>query len=137
MILIGGGGAGERVAAQATAWGVPVHRGRLAAEGPDFAGRRVMAFAGIGRPQKFFATLVDVGADLAATRSFPDHHPYRPADLHRLAADARSLGASLVTTEKDAARLPPGFAEVLPVRLVFEHPEALAAQIAGAATARR
>lgn len=137
VILIGGGGAGEPVAAQAAAWGLPVHRGRLAAEGPDFAGRRVLAFAGIGRPEKFFATLAEAGADLAATRSFPDHHPYRPADLHRLAAEARHLGAALVTTEKDSVRLPTGFAEALPVRLVFEHPGALAAQIAGAATGRR
>lgn len=129
VILIGDGEAGERVAAEAAGRGLPVHRGRLAAEGAAFAGRPVLAFAGIGRPQKFFDTLAGVGARHAGTRAFPDHHPYRPAELDALVAEARRLGAGLVTTEKDAMRLPRGFAEVLPVRLVFEHPDAVAGQV--------
>jgi tetraacyldisaccharide 4'-kinase len=67
----------------------------------------VVAFAGIGRPEKFFRTLVDSGATLVAQKSFPDHHPYRAADLVQLGAAAERAGARLVTTAKDAVRLPP------------------------------
>lgn len=83
------------------------------------AGARVLAFAGIGRPAKFFETLAALGADLAGTRAFPDHHPYTKSETQALAAEAARLSARLVTTEKDALRLPPGtHAETLPVDLV-------------------
>lgn len=129
LILIGEGARGERVAAEAAARGVPVHRARLVPAARSLAGRSVFAFAGIGRPQKFFETLEAAGAHLAGTRAFPDHHPFRPAERDALVADARRCGAVLVTTEKDAVRLPPDFAQVLPVRLVFERPEVIAAQV--------
>ena len=61
-----------------------------------------------------------LGADMVATRAFADHEPYAPRILARLEAEARLKGAQLVTTEKDAARLPAGFRPkvlVLPVRL--------------------
>ncbi|GJD33648.1 tetraacyldisaccharide 4'-kinase [Methylobacterium aerolatum] len=131
VILIGEGEPGERVAAEAAGRGLPVHRGRLVPDGGGFAGRRVLAFAGIGRPGKFFDTLRETGARLAGTRAFPDHHPFREADLAALRREADRLGATLVTTEKDAVRLPPGFAVALPVRLVLARPEALAAQVRG------
>lgn len=88
--------------------------------GMDWAGLRALAFAGIGRPEKFYATLRGVGAEIVATRSFGDHEPYPPRILARLDSEARALGAQLVTTEKDAARLPAAFrlrVLVLPVRL--------------------
>lgn len=75
---------------------------------PDAAGlhgRKVVAFAGIGRPQKLFDSLRGLGAELAAQRGFPDHHPYSAADLDELRATAKAEDAVLVTTEKDAARL--------------------------------
>ncbi len=71
------------------------------------AGRRILAFAGIARPGKFFTPLHEAGAILAAARPFPDHHPYSRAELGRLARDAAALDAALVTTPKDAVRLPP------------------------------
>jgi tetraacyldisaccharide 4'-kinase len=65
---------------------------------------RVIAFAGIGRPEKFFRTLEAAGAAIVARRAFPDHHPYRAAELERLAGAAED--ATLVTTAKDWVRLP-------------------------------
>lgn len=88
--------------------------------GLDLAGQPVLAFAGIARPGKFFATLRTLGADLVGAEPFADHAPYGAAVLARLRARARAAGAMLVTTEKDAARLPPDFlAEVvvLPIAL--------------------
>lgn len=133
LVLIGDGAPGEAVAAEAARRGLPVHRARLVPDGRAVAGRRVLAFAGIGRPEKFFASLREVGCEIAATRRFPDHHPFRAADLARLAAEAERLGADLATTEKDVSRLPPAFAErvrVLPVALRFADPDALRARLA-------
>jgi tetraacyldisaccharide 4'-kinase len=69
----------------------------------------LVAFAGIGRPQKFFRTIADAGGQLVARHGFPDHHPYAEAELARLAAEADGAGARLVTTAKDAVRLPPSW----------------------------
>ena len=69
------------------------------------AGRRVMAFAGIGRPEKFYATLKSMGAELVRVRSFGDHERIAPQMLDRLVREAQSLDAMLVTTTKDGARL--------------------------------
>ncbi|MFD0936842.1 tetraacyldisaccharide 4'-kinase, partial [Methylobacterium trifolii] len=114
--------------------GLPVHRGRLVPQGDGIAGRRFLAFAGIGRPEKFFATLAEAGAVLAGTRAFPDHHAFREKDLAGLAAAADGLGAELVTTEKDAVRLPASFlgrVRVLPVRLRFTEEEPVRTQLQG------
>lgn len=70
------------------------------------AGRKVHAFAGIGRPEKFFATLDAVGAECVAARSFADHHPYREEEVDQILAAAARDGATPVTTTKDHVRLP-------------------------------
>ncbi len=88
-----------------------------------------LAFAGIGRPEKFFATLRACGATLLATESFPDHHTYSAQDIAQLIANAEKLGASLITTEKDAVKIPPAYAgviRVLPVNLRFDEPSHIA-----------
>ncbi|MFL5285762.1 MAG: tetraacyldisaccharide 4'-kinase [Rhodopila sp.] len=73
------------------------------------AGQRILAFAGIAIPDKFFVPLQQAGAVIAATRPFPDHHPYTARDLAALDHAAAAMNARLVTTPKDAVRLPPAF----------------------------
>ena len=125
LVLIGAGDAGEAVAATVEAHGKPCFYADLeaGAAGRALAGQRVIAFAGIGVPQKFFATLERLGARVIATRTFPDHHAYKPREIERLQARARTARATLVTTEKDFVRLPPlkGGPEprAIPVELVF------------------
>jgi tetraacyldisaccharide 4'-kinase len=88
--------------------GLPVLRAAMApgAAMRAMAGRRALAFAGIGRPAKFFDTLRGAGLDLAAAVPFPDHHRYARRTLERLRDQAAAAGAALVTTTKDYARLP-------------------------------
>ena len=68
-------------------------------------GLPVVAFAGIGRPDKFFSSLGAAGYHVKAKRSFPDHHNYSNSDLNALRSESRKLGAKLITTEKDFLRL--------------------------------
>jgi tetraacyldisaccharide 4'-kinase len=132
IILVGAIGEGMTVAAAAAgARKLPLFQARLE---PDretiaaLAGRRVLAFAGIGDPGKVFATMREAGIVVAATRSFADHHRYTPADARDLCRQADAAGLMLVTTEKDMARLQgeEAMAElaarvrVLPVGLVLE-----------------
>jgi tetraacyldisaccharide 4'-kinase len=94
--------------------------------------RKVLAFAGIGDPEKFFATLTDAGIAVAERAGFPDHHRYTSAQAVDLIARAHTANLMLVTTEKDLARLAgePALEQLaarssaLPVRLVIEEAEA-------------
>jgi tetraacyldisaccharide 4'-kinase len=128
LVIVGDGERGAALATEAKRQGKPAMAARLSPD-PEAAarlkGRRVLALAGIGRPEKFFATLEALGAEVVQRRPFPDHHAYSMGELAALAAEADRADLTLVTTEKDFLRIGPKALtlreiEVLPVRLVFE-----------------
>lgn len=131
VVRMGEGEAADIVVRQAARAGRPVFTARVAPCSPqEFQGARVLAFAGIGNPEKFYATLRETGAEIAATRSFPDHHPFSAEDIADLNAEAKAGDLQLVTTEKDQVRLCHGDAAMaafarsvraLPIRTVFEN----------------
>jgi tetraacyldisaccharide 4'-kinase len=122
------------VARDVAAAGLPLLRARLVPDADAAArlkGRKVVAFAGIGRPEKFFATLREIGAGAAECVGFPDHHPFTHGEIAALAARAAALNAQLVTTVKDLTRLPADLpadlragVAVLPVDLLWSDPAA-------------
>ncbi len=113
------------------------------------AGGRFLAFAGIGDPGKFFASVAEAGGTVVERRAFPDHHRYRDEELDGLQAAARRAGLALITTAKDAARLRHGSAAaramlesavILEIDTLFEPedlPDRLIAQTLRAFEARR
>lgn len=126
--------------------GLPIWRGRLVPDAQTLAalaGRRVLAFAGIGSPDKFFATLAEAGVTVALRMGFDDHHLYTPEEAANLVKLAEVEGLDLVTTEKDHARLSasPALSELagrtkaLPV--ILEFAEAAAVREAVRAVIRR
>jgi tetraacyldisaccharide 4'-kinase len=107
--------------------GKPVHGARIVPDesGQRFAGKPVVAFCGIGRPDKFFATLKSLGAHVAEEMPYPDHHAFSNEEIMFILEIAARHGAVAVTTEKDHARLSPDarrMVETLPVRIEFEKP---------------
>ena len=87
--------------------------------------RPVVAFAGIGRPEKFFETLVQNGCNVIARHTFADHHHYKPGEIAAIVDQAKERDAVTVTTEKDHVRLPPdarAMVHTLPVTLTWRNP---------------
>lgn len=124
LVIVGDGERGREIAARANK---PILAARLApdANAADaMQGARVVAFAGIARPEKFFNLLEASGADVAARVSFGDHRRFTQRDYATLSMLRRAHGARLVTTEKDAARIGGQLAtlgvDTLPVTLVFD-----------------
>ncbi|SDR38286.1 lipid-A-disaccharide kinase [Rhizobiales bacterium GAS113] len=147
LIVMGKQGrAAQALAQEARRRGLAVLAARLvpeAAVAAALAGQPVIAFAGIGRPEKFFATLREIGAHLIAEHGFADHHRFAAAELAALAAEARAKSAILVTTQKDRVRigatgeLPDIALRDLPVRLQVDDPSLLDALIAEGLGRRR
>lgn len=133
LVLIGDGHAAEDVAAELLRRGKPALRARLkpdAASIVQLHGKKVFAFAGIGDPERFFRSLRACGIEVARTRPFADHHMFSHDELAALAAEARREQLTLVTTEKDLARLRgrgdvPGGIVPFAVQLEFDDPAKL------------
>ena len=117
LVVVGDGAASAEVAAAVAARGGQVFAAQLKPDEQSVAalgGKRLLAFAGIGDPARFFRTLRASGLDVVRERAFADHHLFSERDLDALLADARRDQLTLVTTEKDLARLrgstePPAF----------------------------
>jgi tetraacyldisaccharide 4'-kinase len=108
LIVIGDGTAAKAVAAAIAARGAPVLAAHLKPDEASVAslgGKRVLAFAGIGDPARFFRTLQACGIEVVARRVFADHHPYSKSEIEALIAEAGRGALTPVTTEKDLARL--------------------------------
>ncbi|OUR77489.1 tetraacyldisaccharide 4'-kinase [Alphaproteobacteria bacterium 46_93_T64] len=94
----------------------------------ELVGEKVVAFAGIGRPEKFFTSLLDAGADVVDVVEFPDHYAYTQEDVMKLVEKAALHSAALVTTRKDYVRLSPEakmMTTVFDVDLVFDQTKGL------------
>src|SRR5262249_38233969 len=107
MLTVGDGPAVAAMESAAALRGLALFRGTLVPDEASVAalkGSRGLAFAGIGDPEKFFATLSRAGVEVAIRRGFPDHHRFTAADAESLLAEADRAGVSLVTTEKDFVR---------------------------------
>lgn len=133
LVVVGDGAPGVTLARESgkTVFSAEITPDRQAAFA--LSGARVVAFAGIARPGKFFRTLRETGAEIVASRRFDDHHRFTGRDYATLMALRSKLDATLVTTEKDFVRLgsaaSDGEVTPLPVRLVFDDPAAIDAML--------
>ncbi len=133
LIVVGDGAAAAPVATAIAAQGRPVLSAHLRADDVSVAslrGKRVLAFAGIGDPLRFFRTLRASCIEIVRERAFADHHPYAQAEIEALIAEAKPGALTLVTTEKDLARLRSGgrlasyAQEIVPFAVTLEFDDA-------------
>lgn len=134
ILTAGTGTAADPLVRQAARAGKPIYAAAVKAEEPDlFAGLKVMAYAGIADPQKFYRTLAALGAEVVAERSFADHQHLSEDEIEELLAHSQAHGLQLVTTAKDWARLQGGHGRahdlleqtrVLHVSMAFDDPQA-------------
>ncbi|HXZ22885.1 MAG TPA: tetraacyldisaccharide 4'-kinase [Pseudolabrys sp.] len=140
LLVVGEGAAADNIAMQARGRGLRIFRGRLVpdpAAAATLKGRNVLAFAGIGDPEKFFATAAAAGIAIKVRRSFPDHYRYTAEDAGELVMQGEREGLTLLTTEKDRARMTgeevltalATRAHTLPVTMVLEQSDELRALV--------
>jgi tetraacyldisaccharide 4'-kinase len=144
ILIVGPGAPGDAVAAKARAVHLPIYRAAIGptADAPDLSGAKVVAFAGIARPEKLFQSLRAAGAAVTETVGFPDHHDFSERDADRLLELAAFANAKLVTTEKDFARLGDtgsigalrAASQIYPVEMAFENEAGFTDLIRRAAT---
>ena len=134
LVVVGDGSAAGIVAAAVAAQGKPVLPAHIRAEDRSVAllrGKRVLAFAGIGDPMRFFRTLRASGIEVVRERAFADHHPFSASEIQSLSDEARADALTLVTTEKDLARLrgrdrlPEGAQQIVPFAVTLEFDDAV------------
>lgn len=107
---------------------LPVFFGHTEALQTTVNNGKVLAFAGIGHPQKFYHTLGQLGFDVAETIDFPDHHFYRKEELENILQKAKELNAEVYTTGKDFVKIPPSlqkYINVLEIAVVWDNPDEL------------
>ena len=141
VLIIGVGEPGEAIAAKARQGGVAILHARLEPAPATVAklqGQPVLAVSGIGRPEKFSATLLQAGAQIVAERAFGDHHAYTAGDVASLVTEAKARDCLIATTEKDLVKLEPLWPGAerhrllpVPVSLVLAEPERIAAMLTG------
>jgi tetraacyldisaccharide 4'-kinase len=136
VLAVGEEDGAQNVIAEANDHGLSIFRGHLEPDRTAIAALRdykVLAFAGIADPEKFFATLASAGVAAPATASFPDHHRFTAEEARDLLTRAEREALRLLTTEKDLVRLQgeeatadlAAHATALPVTLVFEKEDAV------------
>lgn len=138
LIVVGAGAASAAVSDAAAAHEALVLSAHLQPDAASLATlhrRRVFAFAGIGDPQRFFRTLRGAGIEVARERSFADHHRFSDGEIESLVAEAKTDGLTVVTTEKDFARLRGG--SELPARVRDIVPFKVALEFADGASLRK
>lgn len=133
LMVIGDGNGADKLVRMAARAAKPVYRSAFTiVPGHGVNLRRVLAFAGIGDPQRFFRTVARAGALVEDTRIFPDHHPFSDEAIAEMTAEAGRRGLDLVTTQKDAVRLEAGSAaakrfrrkvKTVKIDVAFEEPE--------------
>ena len=144
IVVVGPPNGATAVLDRARRRGTPIFHARFEPDGSVIAAigkRKVLAFAGIGDPEKFFATLTEAGIEVAERAGFPDHHRYTAAQAQDLIARAQTGNLMLLTTEKDLMRLSgepqletlAARSSALPVRLVIEEEAAFRQVIVNAA----
>jgi tetraacyldisaccharide 4'-kinase len=147
LLLVGDGTGTDQLVAAAKARGKAALRGRLVPEPgaiTALAGKRVLAFAGIGDPEKFFATVSNAGIAIGKCQAFPDHHRFSAEEAAQLVMQAEHEGLTLLTTEKDHARMAHDAglsalaerASVLPVTLELDNPNEMKTLLANAISRR-
>lgn len=109
LIVIGAGAEQERPVRAMARAGRPIFQASLVSKSRHILiGERILAFAGIADPQKFYASLGELGAEVVEARDFPDHHSFTDGELGELIDAAAKAGLILATTRKDAVRLATG-----------------------------
>jgi tetraacyldisaccharide 4'-kinase len=140
LILIGQGNRASPAVRLAAKRGTPLFPARLRQTLPAaMMGKPVLAYAGIGHPDKFFDQLQSHGINIVLRKSFPDHHAFSEEDAGQLIEKAEQGGLTLVTTQKDFVRLDGGpqrarlasISTVVPVRIVLEYPAPLTRMLDG------
>lgn len=108
LLVVGSGTGADATIAAAQAHGLPVLRGQLVVDDhatDGLKGRKVLAFAGIGDPKKFFISAEELGIAIVKRRAFADHHRFSAEEAADLIMEAERDGLALLTTEKDRVRM--------------------------------
>ena len=107
---------------------LPCFKGKIFSYSPQLENNRVVAFAGIGRPQKFYTSLQELGIEIIKTFDFPDHHYYTNDELQNILDIAKENKAQAITTSKDFVKIPNSLKEhfkVLNIGIQWEKTEEL------------